>query len=191
MLRQHADAAPFELAKVQVAIDAAQARARLLSRSLGAQSADAEDFRQAILLDLIRRSGHFDAERGPWPAFVCIVTHHAATRIAKHRGRAAALITSLPPDHQLTDDKHRVSAADLAIDLKGAVERLPPHLQRLVAVIADTGNLACARRASAVSPASFYRALRHLRLRFIAEGFAPGSGSDLGRIADRIGRSLT
>jgi DNA-directed RNA polymerase specialized sigma24 family protein len=97
MLRQHADTAPFN------AIHAAQARARSLSRSLGAQSADAEDFRQAMLLDLIRRSGRFDAERGSWPAFVCVVTQHAATRIAKHRGRAAALITSLPSDHQLTD----------------------------------------------------------------------------------------
>lgn len=190
MLRQHLDTPAFDPAKVQEAIAAAKARARSLHRSLRAQAADEDDFRQAVLLDLICRSDRFDATRGSWPAFVCVVTHHAAARLAKRQSRTAALITSLPPDHDVADDRCRVGAADLAIDLKRAVERLPPQLRNLVALIADTGNLACAQRASAVPTASFYRALGELRRRFIAEGVATGPRADLGRKTDRIGRSL-
>jgi DNA-directed RNA polymerase specialized sigma24 family protein len=170
MLRQHAFNPGFDAETVALSLAAARGRARALRRRLRAPSVDEEDFRQTILLDLVTRADRFNAARGSWPAFVCVVTRHAAAEIARSHSCAAALVSLLP--HDLVDDRHRVSAADLAIDLKRAIEHLPRHLQNLVALIAETGSLTRAQRASAISPATFYRALRDLRLRFIAAGLA-------------------
>lgn len=169
MLRQCPNRPPSEASTIADAVAAAEWLARRLSRRLGSVAADEEDFRQAILLDLIARADRFDPSRGTWPAFVSVVTRHAAAGIARDQCRRAALFLPLDDDEPI-DDRQPPGAADLAIDFVRETGRLPHPLMRLVDRIAEAGTVAGARRASAASPASFYRALRELRLRLVAAG---------------------
>lgn len=172
MLRQYPNRPPSEASTIADAVAAAEWRARNLSRRFGCvAAADEEDIRQAILLDLIARADRFDPARGTWPAFVSVVTRHAAAGIAEDQCRRAALFLPLAEDEPI-DDRQPAGAADLAIDFAREVGRLPHPLKRLVDRIAETGTVAGARRDSAASPASFYRALRELRLRLIAAGLS-------------------
>ncbi len=164
-------------AALKVALAVASTRARSLRRRLKTQAADADDFRQAILLELVGRAARFDPCRGTWGAFVSVVTRHAAARLANHRLRhpSAAMVLSLDPD--IADANHRVDAIDLGLDLRDSFDRLPRRLKRVVDLIVETGSVANAQRASGLSTASFYRALAELRLCFIADGLVPDHGS--------------
>jgi DNA-directed RNA polymerase specialized sigma24 family protein len=188
MPRQHSEPARFEPAALATALAAATARARSLRRSLKAPAADEDDFRQAILLDLIGRAERFDPNRGAWGAFVSVVTRHAAARIAHHQLRHAQATTWLSEDHDVADDSHRIDGIDLGLDLQRSCNRLPRRLKGLVGLIVETGSIADAQRESVLSPASFYRALAELRLRFLADDLAPNHR--LGRLASPLGRSL-
>jgi DNA-directed RNA polymerase specialized sigma24 family protein len=170
MLRQHADIGRIDAEALQVAIGAAQIRSRRLQRRLGAGWADAEDFQQDLLLDLIGRSDDFDPSRGSWPAFICVVTRNAAVKIAQRHIRLASSTVPLGPEHDLADDRSLVGSEDFVIDVQRALRRLPPDLQDLVSRIADKGDIASAKHAPPGSRASFYRALRNLRLHLVAQG---------------------
>jgi hypothetical protein len=155
---------------LRTALGAAEGRARGLRRTLRAQHADEEDFRQAILLDLICRADRFEDSRGVWPAFVSLVTRHTAARLARNQIRFCASSVALTSDHDIADDRYRESAVDLALDLRSALRRLPRRLQNVVNSIVDAGSLAGAQRASAMSSATFYRAVRELRLHLAIAG---------------------
>lgn len=174
MLQQHPYRPASGPSAIAEAIAAAEWQARRLCRRCGCPSADEEDFRQAILVDLIARADRFEPVRGSWPAFVRVVTNHAASRIARNEGRRAAL---LRPQYDPVDDRQRPASNDLAIDFAREIERLPRSLRGLVELIAETGTVAGARRASPLSPASFFRALRDLRLRLLAAGLAGEGGT--------------
>lgn len=177
MLQQHPYRPASGPSAIADAIAAAEWQARRLCRRCGCSSADEEDFRQAILVDLIARADRFEPVRGSWPAFVRVVTEHAASRIARNEGRRAAYFSPLADQDEPIDDRQRPGSNDLAIDFAREIERLPRSLRGLVDLIAETGTVAGARRASPLSPASFFRALRELRLRLLAAGFAGEGGT--------------
>ena len=159
MLRQHAFAPKIDAERASVSIAQAALQARKLRRRSGAPAAEEEDFRQEILLDLVARADRFDPYRGSWPAFVCVVTGHAAATIAhRHRSKAIELPAS---DDDVIDP--RPNTIDLLIDLARIIERSPDPIRRVMALIAEEGDVASARRASPLSHASFYRTLSDLR----------------------------
>jgi DNA-directed RNA polymerase specialized sigma24 family protein len=166
MLRQHAFAPKIDAERTAVGVAQAARKARSLRRRAGASAAEEEDFRQDILLDLVARAGRFDPDRGSWPAFVCVVTGHAAATIAQRRGREAI---ELPAgDDDFVDSQSTM--VDLAIDLTRIFERSPERIQSVIALIAEEGDVASARRASSLSRASFYRTLSDLRGSLRAQG---------------------
>src|SRR4051812_2126005 len=191
MHRQHSDQPFIDLAALATAIAAAQARARGLRNRLRLQAADEEDVRQSVLLDLICRAARFDPGRGPWPAFVSVVTRNATLRLAKKQIRLSATITQLDEEHDLADERCRASAINLGLDLQRAIRQLPRHLRSIVVRIAETGSLSGAQHASDMSRASFYRAVRDLRLRLIAHSSSPNTFAPLERSPDRTFGSTT
>jgi hypothetical protein len=69
------------------------------------------------------------------------------------------------------------------LDKAALLHRLPPSLLPILIGVAKEGGITDAQRASGIPAASFYRALRQLRLRLIAAGLAPQSFIDNRRLA--------
>lgn len=157
-----------------VAMSAANRRAGRLARQVRDPARDREDHRQDLLLDLIQRAHRFDADRGSWGAFVTVVTRHAALTLLAQHLRSAAIENSSADD--LADPNGHFEAATLlAIDVKSARRRLPSSLGAMLDAIAEEGSVTGAQRAGNQPAASFYRALRQLRLRLIAAGLKPAA----------------
>lgn len=157
---------------VGCAIIAAQHRGQGLARRIADPARDREDHRQDILLDLILRADRFDPARGSWGAFVTVVTRHAALTILQRHARSVA-IAVLVDKESLAQPRDVEAAAILALDAKAAQQRLPAPLLNILAQVAETGTVTDAQRMSGQPAASFYRALRQLRLRLVAAGLAP------------------
>ena len=157
-----------------VAMNAANRRAGSLARQVKDPARDRDDHRQDILLDLLQRAHRFDPVRGSWGAFVTVVTRHAALTLLAGHLRSAAIETASADD--LADPAGHVEAATLlAIDVNAARRRLPPSLGEMLDAIAEEGSVTGAQRAGTQPAASFYRALRQLRLRLIAAGLKPSA----------------
>lgn len=155
-----------------VAMSAANRRAGRLARQVRDPARDRDDHRQDILLDLLQRAHRFDPVRGSWGAFVTVVTRHAALTLHAGHLRSAA-IENIDPD-DLGDPAGHVEAATLlSIDVNSARRRLPPSLGEMLDAIAEEGSVTGAQRVGTQPAASFYRALRQLRLRLIAAGLRP------------------
>lgn len=157
-----------------VAMSAANRRAGRLARQVRDPAHDRDDHRQDILLDLIQRAHRFEADRGSWGAFVTVVTRHAAlTLLARHLRNSA--IEQLPAVNLADPAGHVEAATLLSIDMNAARRRLPPPLCEMLDAIAEEGSVTGAQRAGTQPAASFYRALRQLRLRLIAAGVKPSA----------------
>ena len=157
-----------------VTMCAANRRAGRLARQVRDPARDRDDHRQDIMLDLLQRAHQFDAERGSWGAFVTVVTRHAALTLLERHIRSAAIANISVED--LADPAGHVEAATLlSIDVNAARRRLPPSLGEMLDAIAEEGSVTGARRAGTQPAASFYRALRQLRLRLIAAGLKPSA----------------
>lgn len=169
---QHSTPLPLQdQTALAVAMCAASRRAGRLARQVRDPARDRDDHRQDILLDLIQRAHRFDPVRGSWGAFVAVVTHHAAlTLLARH---LCSAIENLPADDFADPAGHVEAATLLTIDMKAARRRLPPSLCEMLDAIAEEGSVTGAQRAGTQPAASFYRALRQLRLRLIAAGLKP------------------
>ena len=155
-----------------VAMSAANRRAGRLARQVRDPAWDRDDHRQDILLDLLQRAHRFEVERGSWGAFVTVVTRHAALTLLARHLRSAAIENNSADD--LADPAGHVEAATLlSIDVNSARRRLPPSLGQMLDAIAEEGSVTGAQRAGNQPAASFYRALRQLRLRLIAAGLRP------------------
>jgi len=155
-----------------VAMCAANRRAGRLARQVRDPARDRDDHRQDILLDLLQRAHRFDPVRGSWGAFVTVVTRHAAQTLLERHLRSVA-IENIDADDLADAVGHREATTLLSIDLTSARRRLPPSLAELLDAIAEEGNVTGAQRAGTQPAASFYRALRQLRLRLIAAGLKP------------------
>ena len=159
-----------------VAMRAASRHAGRLARQVRDPARDREDHRQDILLDLLQRAHRFDAERGSWDAFVTVVTRHAAlTLLARHL--RSAPIENLSAGDLADPAGHAEAATLLSIDVKSARRRLPPSLCEMLDAIAEEGSVTGAQRAGTQPAASFYRALRQLRLRLITAGLKPSTAN--------------
>ncbi len=155
-----------------IAMCAANRRAGRLARQVRDPARDWDDHRQDILLDLLQRAHRFDPERGSWGAFVTVVTRHAALTLLAQHLRSAA-IENISVDDLVDPAGHREAATLLSIDVSAARRRLPPSLGEMLDAIAEKGSVTGAQRACTQPAASFYRALRQLRLRLIAAGLKP------------------
>lgn len=155
-----------------VAMSAANRRAGRLARQVRDPARDRDDHRQDILLDLLQRAHRFDAERGSWGAFVTVVTRHAALTLLAAHLRSAA-IENIDADDLADPAGHPEAATLLAIDMHSARRRLPSSFGGMLDAIAEEGSVTGAQRTGTQPAASFYRALRQLRLRLIAAGLKP------------------
>lgn len=174
MQRHHAETQFNDPAALALAMAAAGRAARKVARHANDPARDREDHRQDILVDLISRAARFDPARGSWGAFVTVITRNAAHGMLARR----ACVTSFGAEiDTLTDDSH--AEADNAyawkLDTAALLHRLPPPLLPILMGVAVEGGVTDAQRASGMPAASFYRALRQLRLRLIAGGLAPQS----------------
>ena len=155
-----------------VAMNAAHRRAGRLSRQVTDPARDRDDHAQDILLDLVTRSHRFDPERGSWGAFVTVVTRNAATTIRARCARPLAADCDID-DLMLEPHGHAERALVTMIDARTLQRRLPSSLRDVLATLLETASVTDAQVTSGHSHASFYRALRQLRLRLVAAGLAP------------------
>jgi DNA-directed RNA polymerase specialized sigma24 family protein len=155
-----------------VAMNAAHRRAGRLVRQVTDPARDRDDHAQDILLDLISRSSRFDPERGSWGAFVTVVTRNAALTILARSSRPLAADCDVD-DLMLEPHGHAERALVTMIDARTLQRRLPASLRDVLATLLETASVTDAQQASGQPAASFYRALRQLRLRLVAAGLAP------------------
>jgi len=181
--RQHTTAPLDDPAALAVAMAAAGHRAGKLARHISDPARDRDDHRQEILVDLISRAGRFDPARGSWGAFVTVVTRNATRgMLARYTG----MITVAPAEVEVLGDiaqAHAETACAARIDTTALLQRLPASLLPVLMGVAAEGGVTDAQRASGMPAASFYRALRQLRLRLIAGGLAPQSVINSRRLA--------
>jgi hypothetical protein len=155
-------------------MNAANRRAGRLARLVRDPARDRDDHCQDLLVDLIQRAHRFDAERGCWGAFVTVVTRHAALTLLTRHLRSVA-IENVNVNDLAAPTGYVEAATLLSIDVSSARRRLPPSLCDMLDAIAEEGSVTGAQRAGTLPAASFYRALRQLRLRLVAAGLAPPS----------------
>jgi DNA-directed RNA polymerase specialized sigma24 family protein len=178
MQRHHAQSQLNDPAALTLAMAAAGRRAGTLARRISDPARDREDHRQDILVDLITRAARFDPARGSWGAFVTVVTRNAAHGMLARR---ASMMTVAAAEVEALGDTaqgHAEAACAVRIDTAALLQRLPPSLLPVLTGVAEEGCITDAQRASGMPAASFYRALRQLRLRLIAGGLAPQSFID-------------
>lgn len=155
-------------ARLHVAITTAGFHARRLARSLVVPGTDHEDFRQIILLAMLTRSGRYDARRGSWATFAALIARNATADLVR-ANRSRPDVQPLEACEQDLADPAPYDPVP-GLDLGAALDNLPLPCRRLVDLIARTGSLAGAQRASTMSPASFYRHVHDLRLRLLMAG---------------------
>jgi hypothetical protein len=157
-------------AKIAVAMREADLRARRLRRKLRVKAEDEEDFRQALLLDLLSRSHGYDEHRSAWRTFTWTVMRNASARIAQQHLSANQANLPLAVAMHVPAVTTNADAVHVAVDFRRAARTLRPDLLRVAEGIARADSISDAQRASALSKATFYRALSDLRLNLLATG---------------------
>lgn len=172
MLHQLTPLPLLDKTALAIAMNAAQRRAGRVSHLVKDPACDRDDHRQDILVDLISRANRFDPARGSWSAFVNVVTRNASLAILARPQQP--VLAGYDVDELMLEPPGQGERAIVAmIDARMLQRRLPEPLRNILASVADTGSVTDAQRASGRSAASFYRALRQLRLRLIAAGLSP------------------
>lgn len=188
----HPPITPTDLSTLIAEADAA---ARRLRRKLVLSTADHDDLRQDLLVDLICRLPGFDARRGSIGAFANIVLRNQSSRIAMrhHRQRRAqggSLLslevplagTREPVGDTLTEDDglaawHGQNCCATAVTelhhaLQAALARLPAEDRRFCAALAHRPVTALATEGFG-SRSALYRRLADLRHVLTAHGLGP------------------
>lgn len=160
--------------QVRTALAAARCHAAGFARQRRLAREDREDLIQDILLVLLEASPRYDAARASWATFVAVLARRAIIDRARQPslpecvsldGRAAADILSslvLPQ-----------ADPDIAVAFGRVDEDLPPEPRALLRRIILHRDVAVARDAGDVSPATFYRELHDLRCWLRALGVRP------------------
>jgi DNA-directed RNA polymerase specialized sigma24 family protein len=169
------------------AIAAARQHAARWARRGRRGGADRDDLSQDILLAIVERARHFDAEQANWAAFVGLLARHVVADRLK-ADSLSSRVTWVPLDHvdldagaTLTSATQHVPSDDVAaiacrVDLDALVDDLPiAPREILLLLMASHGDIAAARRASGRSCSSFYRMLDELRLWLRAGGLRVAS----------------
>lgn len=186
---------PLSRADLATLINEANAAARRLHRKLALPTADLDDLRQDLLVDLICRLPGFNARRGSLGAFANIVLRNQASRIAcrHHHQRRAQNGTLLsinvplsgsrePIGQTLTEadglaswyGQERTTEDDLeaGLALSRALARLPEADRRLCAALAHRSVAAIAAHGFG-SRSALYRRIADLRRVLTAYGLGP------------------
>jgi len=186
---------PITPTDLSTLIDEADAAAHRLRRKLVLSTADHDDLRQDLLVDLICRLPGFDARRGSIGAFANIVLRNQSSRIAMrhHRQRRAqggSLLslevplagTREPVGETLTADDGlaawhgqpccAVAVTELHHALQAALARLPDEDRRFCAALAHRPVTALAAEGFG-SRSALYRRLADLRHVLTAHGLGP------------------
>lgn len=164
----------WDESQVNVALATARCHAARFARQRRLAREDREDLIQDILLVLLEASPRFDATRASWATFVALLARRAVINRARLPsspecvsldGKAAADILS-----SLTVPQ---ADPDIAVAFGRVDEDLPPEPRALLRRIILHRDVAAARDAAAVSPATFYRELHDLRCWLRALGVRP------------------
>ena len=170
----------WDRSQVQTAMSAARHHAARFARQRQLSRADREDLAQDTLLAILEASGRFDAARGSWTTFVAVL----ARRAIIDRARLPA-----PPEYLSLDGKATADILsclvvlqadpDIALAFGRSEDDLPPAPRALLRRIILHRDVAAARDAGAVSPATFYRELHDLRCWLRALGVHPAAAAPM------------
>ena len=164
----------WDESQVRVALAAARFHAARFARQRRLARADREDLTQDILLVILEAGQRYDAARASWATFVAVLAQRAVIDRARQPSspecvsldaRAAADILSSLVVPQ--------ADPDIAVAFGRIDEDLPPEPRALLRRIILHRDVAAARDAGAVSPATFYRELHDLRCWLRALGVRP------------------
>lgn len=173
-------------------------KANQLAGKYGFASDEREDIQQTLVLECLRRCGHFNSQRGNTATFTRIVIKHAvATLIGaqkSHRRDYRRCQRSLNSPAQRTDpsspevaevisdeDYHfrmgRTArpfhqAVHLRHDVRRAVEALPPELRQICRLTIALDTMTLIAEAAGISRATLYRRMRSIREAFIRAGLS-------------------
>lgn len=178
---RHHQASNWDIETLDVALGAARQEAARGARRLGLTCADREDLQQDILVVLIERCRHFDAERATWPAYAGLVARHViADRARRLRetfqpGFVGVDIDAFPAGVSVTQVDQE--DATLALDLARVASELPEAPQEMLRLLMTTGDVAQAQHCCSLSTAGFYRALTDLRFWLRLNGLRPHGGT--------------
>lgn len=165
---------------VSNAIEYASLRARLLSLTAGFTRADADDARQDLLLDFVRRWPRFDRGRGDSDGFIRgVMRNHATVLIARRSRRVCQEVftediptpESDSPDN-LLDRWHRADptmALHISLDVRRVMRRLPLRLQRLAGLLCEL-SVAEICLMTGKPRSGIYQMIWELRAAFITAG---------------------
>ncbi|MCW5713449.1 MAG: sigma-70 family RNA polymerase sigma factor [Bauldia sp.] len=141
----------------------------------------ADDIRQELLLDLIRRAPSFDPSKASFPTFADRVVANRIADLARPSARLTAERSTVPLDEPLGSDSlplveilpDRAPPIDMAVGLRVDLERfeatLPPHLAACCQVI-DEDRVAEVSRRLGIHRSTFHDRLRVLRAAATAAG---------------------
>lgn len=186
---------PLSRSDLATLINEANAAARRLHRKLALPTADLDDLRQDLLVDLICRLPGFDAQRGSLGAFANIILRNQASRIAlrHHQQRRAQNGMLLSLDVPLSGSREPIGQTlteadglaswygqectteedlEVGLALSRALARLPEADRRLCAALAHRSVAALATQGFG-SRSALYRRITDLRHVLTAYGLGP------------------
>jgi DNA-directed RNA polymerase specialized sigma24 family protein len=141
-----------------------------------------EDFRQELLLDLLRRTPQFNAARSDWRAFVRGVLRNQAIVLANRRRRfnqQEVLFEDLPETTQMRIHERFITRNikaefDNRLHVRGVVAGLPRRMQEIVSLLSQyTIPEVCAKTGR--SRSEVYRTIEKARSHFTRCGFQPST----------------
>jgi DNA-directed RNA polymerase specialized sigma24 family protein len=164
----------WDQSQVRVALAAARCHAARFARQRRLSRADREDLTQDILLAIVAASARYDATRACWATFVALL----ARRAVIDQARQPSPPTCVSLDSEFAADIRGALVApradpDIAVAFGRAVEDLPSVPRAMLRRIIAHRDVAAARDAGPVSPATFYRELHDLRCWLRALGVRP------------------
>lgn len=170
----------WDESQVRVALAAARFHAARFARQRRLARADREDLTQDILLVILEAGQRYDAARASWATFVAVLAQRAVIDRARQplspecvsldgQGAAAILRSLAAPQVD----------PDIAVAFGRVDEDLPAAPRALLRRIILHRDVAAARDAGAVSPATFYRELHDLRCWLRALGVRPAPAATM------------
>lgn len=164
----------WDQSQVRAALAAARCHAARFARQRRLSRADREDLAQDILVAILEAGPRFDAARASWPTFVALLARRAV--IDRARQPSPPMCVSL--DGEFAADIRGALVApcadpDIAVAFGRAAEDLPSVPRAVLRRIIAHRDVAAARDAGPVSPATFYRELHDLRCWLRALGVRP------------------
>ena len=174
------------------AVDCIESRVRYLIGKYGLTTDDRADLVQQLFLEYLERIGDYDPVRSTYKTFVACLIRNRVTSLIRGRKRAlgrdlyAAMSMErciFDADRVTNDDapaSRRGSRADsnllvLRLDVRRAVQSLPPHLQSVTEQIVASGPTDVAKSLGR-SRTRVYQWLGEIRVAFGHAGLAPLTG---------------